>query len=353
MRIVTGIVALLVVCGGCAPAPTPLASSFESLSTAVPASVAPTAAPSQSVVSASPTPTGPASPTPDPASGGAPAAAPPSPSQPLPRTASVEQDDVRVRIELERNPMPAGEITRADITVRNLGSTVLHWFSDGCSNPVYLDGELPIAWRSGIEQTGQAAKFKRHALDVFSNEPTPAPQLRFVPEPMLGTDYGCADIGIGHTIRPGKAIHRTLAWDGMAQLRWGPFPTGPITITGTFNWYWRGRHQPRYPDIPKIEVPLDAWVTGGADETWLSPPEVVDAALTDAAFVSYLETQDLGNGRAEILWYKPELGTWEVGVLPWYETDPPMLHLVLVDPHAGAVTGTVDRPWDEAKDGFP
>ena len=42
----------------------------------------------------------------------------------------------------------------------------------------------------------------------------------------------------------------------MAALRWGPFPTGPIRLSASFDWYWRGgqRNQPDWPDIPAMSV---------------------------------------------------------------------------------------------------
>ena len=337
-----------VILAGCAAAATPSPDPDQpSPGALVTASPARTIAPASAAVP-SPSPTTAPTPSPTPA--------PTAPAGPLARTAVVEQDGVRVKIELERNPMPAGEVTRVTTTVRNLGNRTLHWFSDGCATPVHVGGEMPVEWRPGQAQEGTAKLFKDRVLDLaYRSTPLPGPLIRFVPEDLVGQGYGCGDVGIYHEIAPGRAIHDVRAWGGQADLRWGPPPTGPVTITGTFDWYWRGRprNEPEYPDIPRIEVTLEAWVSGGADAAWLSPPEVVDAALADAAFVAYLETQDLGNGREEILWYRPELAAWEVGVLIWYEFPEPRLHLVVVDPHTGQILDTVDRAWDEDRDGFP
>ncbi|OGO54433.1 MAG: hypothetical protein A2V85_05010 [Chloroflexi bacterium RBG_16_72_14] len=307
---------------------------------------------------ASSTPASTASLTPSPtlAATAAPTPAPTLPAGRLPRTAVVEQDGVRVKIELERNPIPAGEWTRLTTVVRNTGDNVVTWFHDGCAITVGTWGEMASAWRPGIAQTDVPATFKDRALDLaYRSTPLPGPIIDFVPERWAGTGtHGCADLGMSDLILPGKAIRQRYVWEGHAGHRWGPPPSGPVTLTGTFAHYWRGREEPE-GDIRDrtIEVALDAWITGGADDSWLSPPEVVDAALADPAFVAYLETQDLGNGREEILWYRPELGAWEVGVLVWYEFPEPRLHLVLVDPHTGAIRDTVDRPWNEDVDGFP
>ncbi len=276
----------------------------------------------------------------------------------LPLVAVAERDGVRVKIELERNPMPAGKVTRVRTTVRNLGDDTLHWFSDGCSAPVYVSAEPDLAWRPGATQAGSALEFKERVLDLrYRQGPPPGPLLVFRPEDWLGRgSYGCADIGITHDIPAGEAIHETRAWDGMAALRWGPFPTGPIRLSASFDWYWRGgqRNQPDWPDIPTIELSLDTWVTDGAGDGWLSPPEVVDAALADPGFRAWIDTLDLGNGIAEVLWYRPELGAWEVGAITWVDSPGgDLVHVVLVDPRTGKVLDTIDRPWDSDRDGVP
>ena len=282
----------------------------------------------------------------------------PAPTMPgaLPRTAIVEHDGVRLKLELERNPMPAGEWTTLTAVVRNIGSNVVTWFHDGCAITVNTWGEMAVAWRRGVQQEGVAAMFKGRVLDYRAgSSPMRGPIIDFVPEQWAGRgSYGCADIGMSDVIRPGRSIRQRYVWEGHAGLRWGPPPSGPVTLTGTFAYYWRGREEPE-GDITErtIEISLDAWITAGADEPWLSPPEVVDAALADPAFVAYLGTQNLGNGREEILWYRPELDAWEVGVLGWYEFPEPRLHLVLVDPRTGAIIDTVDRAWSEERDGFP
>jgi hypothetical protein len=268
----------------------------------------------------------------------------------------VERDDVRVRITIERAPMPALAPTRVTTEVRNLGSETLHWISDGCETSVGIYGEMTgSAWRPGVQQQGVAKLFKDYALDrAFRTGPLPAPWLRFVPPALVGKgSYGCADLTVGHEIAPGKSVRAALVWDGSAYMRWGPPPTGAVTITGTFVHYWHGDKEPLRSQRGTIEVRLDTWVVGGADETRLSPPEVADAALADPAFAAYLETLDLGNGNEDVMWYRPERDLWEVGVLDWYGGPGATMHLVLVDPFSGAIVDTVDRPWDRDLDGFP
>jgi hypothetical protein len=85
----------------------------------------------------------------------------------------------------------------------------------------------------------------------------------------------------------------------------------------------------------------------------MSPAQIVDAALADPDFVHYLASQTIANGREEIAWYQADRDVWEIGVMPWYETQPPRIHGVLVDAVTGAVVGPLDRPWNQDVDGFP
>ena len=52
-------------------------------------------------------------------------------------------------------------------------------------------------------------------------------------------------------------------------------------------------------------------------------------------------------------WYDADRDVWEIGVMPWYETTPPRIHGVLVDPTTGGIVGPLDRPWVQDEDGFP
>ena len=54
-----------------------------------------------------------------------------------------------------------------------------------------------------------------------------------------------------------------------------------------------------------------------------------------------------------MLWYRPALDAWEVGLIDWYEAATPQMHVLHVDPRTGAVLRTVDRAWDEQLDGAP
>src|SRR5688572_9144055 len=70
--------------------------------------------------------------------------------------------------------------------------------------------------------------------------------------------------------------------------------------------------------------------------------------------VSWASRQwDRRSRRATIAWYDAESDVWEIGVMPWCETEPPRIHGVLVDAVTGEIRGPLDRPWDRDVDPFP
>ena len=310
----------------------------------------PSATPATSATSASPTAM---SPSPS----AAPTASPtPVPSMPadLSRTAVTVRDDIRVEIEVQRNPLPAGEPSWIKATVTNDGTTDVTWFHDGCANPVSTWGRSHVPWRMGMTHAEQAEMFKAYGLGGWLQDPPdPHASFSFVREERLHVGpTGCADIGISDTIEPGDSITETRWWSGFANPTRALPLAGPVTILGHAGYYWRG-DEPEDITSQAIELELDAWIVGGKGAERLSPAEAVDAALADPAFLAYLDTQNIANGRAQIVWYDAELDRWEIGVMPWYEDEPPRIHGVLVDAVKGEILGPLDRPWDQDVDPFP
>lgn len=306
--------------------------------------------PTGPVVDASSSPT--ASPMASPTSDPAPTPTPPSN---LARVAVAERDGIRVRVRLQRNPMPAGEPSWAKAKVTNRGTTDLIWLHDGCASPAGMYAESEVAWPMGREQVGQVRKFKTYALGSYlDRDPSPFASLHFVRKRDLRTgSSGCADIGITEMIEPGQSLRITRWWSGFTDENRAIPYAGPATIHAVASHYWRKGSKARNIADRSIRVELDAWITDDAGPVRLSPAQVVDAAAADPTFAEYLDTQKLANGRAEIAWYDAERDVWEVGVMPWYEADPPRIHGVLVDPVTGAIVGPLDRPWDMDADPWP
>lgn len=346
IRRASTVAAVLVVASAC---------SSGNVEPSTPTAPADSAVPGSALASPSPEPTVPASmdavatatPTPTPF-------ALPTPPPDLVRVAVTERDRIRVRIELERNPLPAGERSWVKVSVTNRGKSDVTWYHDGCALPVIVYGASQVAWPMGSGQPPQGLKFKTYALGGHIAEvPSPYGTIQFVRKERLAKGRsGCADIGIADTIEPGRSVRQTLWWSGFTGKNWALPPTGPATIAGFAGYYWRGADEPEAIEEAAMELQLEAWISDGGDHL-LSPAQAVDAALADPAFATYLETQALANGREEIAWYDADRDLWEIGVMPWYETDPPRIHGVLVDAETGRILGPLDRAWDEEKDHFP
>jgi hypothetical protein len=341
MRIAASIALIAIVAFGCS-APVGLAGPSDSSSP--PASPSPGAPSNSGQVSPEPSTLVPS------------ATAAPIPSTPpdLARVAVQERDDIRVEIELQRNPLPAGEPSWVKVRVTNEGRTDVTWFHDGCAEPVSVHGLSRVAWPMGEEQQGQAGKFKTYALGGhIAAEPDPHGVLSFVAKERLHTgSAGCADVGIVDTIKPGESIGATRWWSGFTDPHRALPVDGPATISGFAAYYSRGG-EPTDIDDQAIRLELGAWITNDAAADRLSPGQAVDAALSDPDFAAYVETQAIANGRAEITWYDADRDLWEIGVMPWYEEEPPRIHGVLVDAVTGRILGPLDRPWDQDVDPFP
>ena len=142
------------------------------------------------------------------------------------RQFAVDNAGVRVSIEIDRNPVPAGEFSWVTTTVENTGPDAIHWYTDGCQIHVSVWGELPLRWAWGRQEpsTGFAPEdfagftFKDWALNTAPGGAGDDPiRLDFTPESHVGRgDMGCLDVGI----LPGP-------WLGRARLT-----TDPLGRTG-------------------------------------------------------------------------------------------------------------------------
>ncbi len=308
--------------------------------------------PSPNLASAPPTPswTPPTSPAPS----GLPAPIPTVPRD-LARVAVKQRGGIRVEIELQRNPLPAGEPSWIKVTVTNRGANDVTWFHDGCALAAVVQGRSEVAWPMGQEHTAQPAMFKTYALGgSIADSPSPHGWFLFVPKAHLNAgSYGCADIGIPDRIRPGRSNRQTLWWSGFTDLNRSMPPTGSATILASAAYYWRGSKEPERITDQAIDLELAAWITSEDATERLSPAQIVDAAVADSAFAAYLDTQSIANGREAIAWYDAARDVWEVGLLVWYEATTPRISGVVVDPVTGAILAPLDRAWDQEQDGFP
>ncbi|MFN8622836.1 MAG: hypothetical protein U0869_19030 [Chloroflexota bacterium] len=251
-------------------------------------------------------------------------------------------------VELDRNPMPAGETTWLRTTVTNVGQGDLIWFHDGCSIPVGVSGTMPgTRWREGLPFTASDYLDPKTRLLFAGGKGEVG--IGFYPKGYpTNTEISCADIGISDRLAPGEQLPMRHRWDGTARLRMGLPPSGPVTLDVWAGYFWRPGRQPKDIADAVIRFTMPAWIVDGRDPTLLDPGEIVDAAFADPAFVTWYRTADAGN--IEAFWYDDELGAWEIGAVDY---DTKTLHLAQVDPRTGAVLGYLDRRWDPKRDGYP
>ena len=278
------------------------------------------------------------------------------PREPLPTTAKFERDGVRVTIELERNPMPAGEPTWATTTVTNVGRDNLIWFHDGCAISVGVNGKVANAmYRPGRSLPPAMDALKTYLLDVRAIGDGEI-WIGFAPERFVGKGaVVCSDVGIGDRVRPGASIRQRAQWNGLGYLYGPPPPTAAVDLVGSFRYSWR-EETGEPEDITKqvLDVHLPTWVVGRPDDV-LDPAEAVDAGLADRRLADLLGGLKLRNANEPYLRYNPGTATYAIGVL--VDGDPPqvpsMLHTAIVDAHTGDVIDFVHRIWDWQKEGNP
>jgi hypothetical protein len=282
---------------------------------------------------------------PAPAPSSTPSATPvstPGPSEPaadsLPTSATVERDGVRVTVWIGRNPLRAGERTVLQTVVKNTGRDTLRWYVDGCATDVFAEAELPDAtWRPSTITTDPLLRSYSAWLQAEARLDLPI-RLKFEPAWLSGMrDYGCADLGMPRSLKPGASTTQDLIWDGLVRDRLGPPPSGPTTITATFDHWYRGAQEQGDEKHKPIVVKLDSWVAGGPSDAFLSPAGAIDSALADPAFADWVITQPFNDRRDGLVEYDPDVDVWMVGLIHDRDNQRSLLHAALVDPLTGTV----------------
>lgn len=284
---------------------------------------------------------------------GTPTPQPTPPADALGTVATVDHDGVRVTVELERNPLPAGEPTIATTTVTNIGPDDMIWFHGGCAVTVGVSGSMADRhWRPvPNRRDGKARQFEANAEDDLGLSKGTIP-IDFVPPRNVGKGpILCTLEGISERVAPGNSIVQQLVWGGVAGSRFAPPPSGLVNFTASFGDYWRASTgEPE--DITKqtITLPFDAWIDSSEPDR-LEPAEAIDRALDDPRLLALLAALQLRNANAPTIRFDQPTNTWQVGLVDMGE--PPVVHLVVVDATTGELVGWIERDWDFAKEGNP
>jgi len=264
------------------------------------------------------------------------------PSEPapdsLPTSATVERGGVRVTVWIGRNPLSAGERTVLQTVVKNTGRDTLRWYVDGCGIDVFAQAELRGAtFRPSAITTTPLLRAYSAWLRTEARLDAPI-YLSFEPGWLSGMrDYGCADLAMPRSLKPGASTKQDLIWDGLVRDRLGPPPSGPTTITATFDSWYRGAQEQGDEEHKPIVVKLDSWVVGGPPAAFLSPAEAIDSALADPAFADWVITQPFNDRRDGVVEYDPDADAWMIGMIHDRDNQPSVRHVALVDPLTGKV----------------
>lgn len=253
----------------------------------------------------------------------------------LPASASSERDGVKLTLELRGGrAINAGNGALALVTIENTGARILRWLNDGCDTNAGIVARMPATWRdSALDVSPQLAPYREWLREeAVVNEPI---WLRFLKSGRAPRRFsGCADLGVPKELAPGRKVTQQFTWDGFAAPRLGLPPSGPATLTARFErWSRPGPGK----DGTSIEVTLDSWVLRGRPDEYLSPAEVIDAALADDRLASWLVTRPLRHSADAIAEYDRDLGLWAVGLLMYRDDGDPILHAAFLDPVTGEV----------------
>jgi hypothetical protein len=236
--------------------------------------------------------------------GPAPTAAPP-----LPVTASVEEDQIRVTITLDRSQSVFGQRVWAEVSVENIGADVVHWGHSGTCDwvagiTVVPAFEVPPAPYGRDDWTGDAEILKRLAVDDRGSG-----TQHFTPEPWVDFEgnFGCTSDIVADTIAPGERLTHRAAWDTMAAHGAPPVP-GEYAATATFSYLNRGPAPvDDGGDLARIDVTVLLDVDG-SPLVHLSAGEALDAIFEDAAYQQHLAEAPRERWLSHELAY--EEGTW-------------------------------------------
>lgn len=228
------------------------------------------------------------------------------------RVAAVEERGVRVRLELDANPMMAGEPAWATTELTNTGTDDLIWMTDGCAIHVGVGGRLTdLRWRFGVPQRGIAQEFKWWATGQARMAEDGTMPLEFTPEPFVGIgEFGCADLGVEHRLAPGQRVRERAQWDGSVAHAGSP-PTAETDITGLFD-SWRREHEGSNRRR-ELRVRLPAWVIGPEKAPTMSAAQAVDFALGDRRFAPWVLIGWIDRWQP-IAEFIPAEGVWHIGM---------------------------------------
>jgi hypothetical protein len=200
------------------------------------------------------------------------------------------RDGVRVSLTLERTPLPSAQRTRALVVVDNLSPDVRNWEGEGCGflATVTIHTSVDARPDPGVSWPGAAGRFKRLA----SPGSDPSDDGPFIDERFADDPEGLicpANFAINH-LEPGQRLEMRAVWNG--EIATVAAPAGPATVSAEFPYLPPALEgvDPREASKP-IVASIDTEVVG-AGIALLSADQIIDAALADHRFATWLASAD-------------------------------------------------------------
>ena len=222
--------------------------------------------------------------------GGEGTASDPPPDQPLRH--QIEDQGIRLTVELERDRILTGGTMLAEITLENVGEDTVFWgHSSTCTFPVSMEIRPESAERFayGQDWDGEAGILK--GITVDERWSTSGPTFFGIPPDWLGGQrHGCTSDLVTSEFEPGTTLEQLLAWDP-ATPHGMPPPPGAYGVSVKFGYMSRGA-----PPGFNAEVELDQFSVGfdftvdvlGPDLAYLSPGQAMDRLLANEEYQALL-----------------------------------------------------------------
>jgi hypothetical protein len=213
-----------------------------------------------------------------------------TPAAPSAVTATGETDGVRLRLDLDRATLRAGETVWATVTIENTNDHAISWVGGGCNVPGRVMVVVPAIADFGRNWTEYlfAELKKRLVIGVTSSGYIPFLDEASWDLRSQGGRVCTADIRAVSMAAHAKVVTR-FAWDG--AIRPGVFaPSGRVSVVAALDM---NDERLMVGRSVSATAPLD--LTAGTTTT-VSPAQAVDAALDDARFAAWVRLRARADG---------------------------------------------------------
>jgi hypothetical protein len=212
-------------------------------------------------------------------------------------------DGVEITMALNRSEIGPGDHLAVDLTILNEGMEPAVWRSgpQPCRTPASVVLDLSEALDPGRVWVGNAGLAKQSAI---SGAEYPPDEVLLFSQPRRV----CNLVLVRYETFPGHALRQEVEWNG--ELVAGvPAPSGSGELTATFEY------DGREADSVSVTTPVEIV---GPSADFLSPGQIVDAALSNAEVADWIDAIPVGGDvRLEAALRRGlEPGTWELWAGP-------------------------------------